>query len=115
MSGTHNFTIEQGTTWHRRITWLIDDDPVDLTAYSARLQVRSHVRAGTTILSLTSAVGGGLTLGGVAGTIDVDLTATATAALTPGLYVYDLELVDGSGTVTRLLEGTVQVTAEVTR
>lgn len=30
-------------------------------------------------------------------------------------YVYDLELVSGSGTVTRVLEGTFSLTPEVTR
>jgi hypothetical protein len=56
-----------------------------------------------------------LTLGGAAGTIVITLTATQTAALTAGNYVYDLELVSGAGVVTRLVQGNVTVTAEITR
>jgi hypothetical protein len=37
------------------------------------------------------------------------------AAVDAGKYRYDLEIVSGSGTVTRLLEGVFYVTAEVTR
>ena len=67
----------------------------------------------TTILSLTQSAG--LTLGGVAGTIIIALTATQTAALVAGNYVYDLELASSGGVVTRLVQGTLAVSAEVTR
>lgn len=115
MSGTCNLTIEQGANWSVTVTWQINGAAVDLTNYSARMQVRTRHEATTTLLSLTSAVGGGLTLGGVAGTIGIALIATATAALPAGGHVYDLELVSGAGVVTRLLEGLFTVTPEVTR
>ena len=42
-------------------------------------------------------------------------SATSTAGLTPGQYVYDVEIESSAGTVTRLLEGTVTVNPEVTK
>jgi hypothetical protein len=54
-------------------------------------------------------------LGGTAGTIALAAVATATAGLTAGQYVYDLEMVSGAGYVTRLVEGNFVVYAEVTR
>jgi hypothetical protein len=88
--------------------------PVDLTGYTARMQVRASAAATAVLLDLTTE-NGGITLGGTDGTITCTSSATQTAALTFGTGVYDLELVDGSGVVTRLAEGSVCVSREVTR
>lgn len=114
-----NFTMQmwQGATWHYELTWSTGDPsaPVNLTGYEARMQVREEIDSTDTILDLTSLIGGAITLGGAAGTIELDLSATATAEVTPGTHVYDLELESGAGVVTRLLQGNFVVSAEVTR
>ena len=114
MSGTHNWTIEQGANWSRRVTWLVSDVAVNLTGYTARMDVRLRHSSADKVLALSSP-SAGITLGGIAGTIDIALTAAQTAAIGEGLYVYDLELVSSTGVVTRLLEGTVTVTPNTTR
>jgi hypothetical protein len=114
-AGTLNLTVEQGATWETILTWKIDAVAVNLTGYTARLQVRTHVGAATTVLSLTSSPAAGITLGGAAGTITLSLTAVQTAALAAGDCVYDLELVSSGGNVTRLVEGAWTVKPEVTR
>jgi hypothetical protein len=43
------------------------------------------------------------------------MTAATTRAIEEGIYVYDVEMTSGAGTVTRVLQGRVTVTAEVTR
>jgi hypothetical protein len=113
MAGAYNFTIEQGATFNLLMTWRIDNVPVNLTGYTARLQARIDVDETETILSLTT--GAGITLGGAAGTITLDQTATQTALLPKGEYVYDLELQSSGGVVTRLLQGELNISAEVTR
>jgi hypothetical protein len=115
MSGKLRLTIEQGATWEVVLTWGIDGAPVNLSGYSARMQARETHEATTTVLSLTSSPAAGITLGGALGTITLAMTATQTAALAAGKYVYDLELVSTNGEVTRLVEGTLTVTPEVTR
>jgi hypothetical protein len=112
-AGTLNFTIEQGATFNLLLTWKINDVPVNLTGYTARLQARVDIEEVDTILSLTT--GAGITLGGALGTISLDQTATQTAVLPNGEYVYDLELIASNGTVTRLVQGQLNVSAEVTR
>lgn len=113
-AGSYDITIEQGATYDTTFTWTNSaGSAVNLTGYTARLQIRESVDAASTLVSLTSS--SGITLGGVAGTVQVTISATATAALTPGRAVYDLELVSGGGVVTRLLEGAVRITPEVTR
>ena len=111
--GTLNLTMWQGATWDYTLTWTISATPVNLTGYTARMQVRKLHSSPTAVLSLTNLAG--ITLGGSAGTIVLAATATQTAAITASTYVYDLELVSGAGVVTRLLEGTMTVDAEATR
>ena len=114
-SNLYTLEIQQGATLSLVATWNDSTGAaVNLTGYTARLQVRTSYAATSTILSLTSS--SGITLGGAAGTITITVSATDTAALTaPWIGVYDLELVSGSGVVTRLLEGTATVSPEVTR
>lgn len=114
MAGTHDIVCDQGATFTRVFTW--EDsaaNPIDLTLYTARMQVRATVGSASTLLSLTTE-NGGISLGGIAGTITVTATATQTAAITAGCYVYDLEMVTGA-VVTRLVQGSFTVDAEVTR
>lgn len=110
--GKLNLTCPQGSTFSKTLTYKIDNAPVNLFGYNARLQVREFHYSDNPVINLTS--GNGLTLGGSAGTIAVLISAADTSALISGNYVYDLELVVG-GTVTRLVEGNFIVTPEVTR
>jgi hypothetical protein len=114
MAGTHNLVCDQGATFTRVFTW--EDGagiPIDVTSYTARMQVRATVDSASTLLSLTTE-NGGIALGGAAGTVTVTATATQTAAVAAGCYVYDIELITGA-VVTRLVQGQFTVDAEVTR
>jgi hypothetical protein len=114
VAGDYNIIADQGATFNRVITWNDSDgDPVDLGGYTARMQVRQRYVSTSTVLSLTS--GSGITLGGALGTITLLVSASATAEVATGEYLYDLELVSGGGVVTRLLQGSFTVRAEVTR
>ena len=108
----------QGATFDYTLTWTTGGTAVNLTGYNARMQVRETYDSTTPVLSLTA--GTGITIGGTAGTIGITAHATATAGIPaqppgPQQYVYDLELVSGSGEVTRLVEGRMLVYPEVTR
>lgn len=96
--------------------------PVDLTGFTARMQIRADVASADILLELTTnpAPGGGtgnarLVVDNTAKTITATISATDTAALTFEKGVFDLELVSAGGTVTRLASGTVVVSPEVTR
>ena len=102
----------QGASFDYTLTWKMNGTAVNLTGYSARMQVRQTADATATVLSISN--GSGITLGGTAGTVLLEASATTTAALTAGQYVYDLELVSGSY-VTRLVEGNFVIYSEVTR
>jgi hypothetical protein len=113
---SYNLEINQGATLALVATWKDSaGTAVNLTGYTARLNVRETYSSSSAILTLTTE-NSGITLGGSAGTITLSASATTTAALTaPFSGVYDLELVSGGGVVTRLLEGVATVSPEVTR
>lgn len=110
----HDLCIPAGASFTRVIRWKADGDEVNLTGYTARMQIRPTAASATTTLSLTTE-NNRITLGGTAGTITLSISATDTAAIAAGRYVYDLELVSAGGIVTRLLQGVVTVSANVTR
>ncbi len=114
-AGIYNIICDQGATNTRTLTWRTEAGAlVNLSGYTGRMQVRADHDSTTTILSLTTA-NGGITLGGALGTILITVSSTESATLTPGEYVYDLELVAAGGEVTRLVQGTFLVRPEVTR
>ncbi len=113
--GDYDLTIYVGATFTRRVVWKDSLGAlVNLTGYTARMQIRQSVRNPEILLTLTTE-NSGITLGGAAGTIDLLLSNTQTAAITARAGVYDLELIDNTGVVTRLLQGAVEFSAEVTR
>jgi hypothetical protein len=111
----YDITIQQGATFQTSIKWSDSAGAaINLTGYSARMQARASYESTSTIFSLTDS--SGITLGGTAGTIAVLISGSTTAGFSaPWEGVYDLELVSGGGVVTRLLEGGVLVSPEVTR
>lgn len=114
-AASHDFTIEQGVTTAKAFIWKDSaGDVIDLTGYTARMQIRETIASNSTLLSATNA-NGQLVITAAQGKVTLTLTATETAALSFTTGVYDLELISGSGTVTRLVEGTVTLSKEVTR
>jgi hypothetical protein len=115
MAGEYDLEILQGETYTKQFVWKDSaGTEVNLTGYTARMQVRQSKASDTVLLELTTA-NGRIALGGAAGTIDLTLSATVTAAITWKRGLYDLELVASNGVVRRLLEGEVTVSKEVTR
>lgn len=115
-AGKYNFLCEQGATFSPSITWTLDDGttPINLSGYSARMQVREEFDSTTYQISLTTE-NGRITLGGATGTIDLLITDEDTTLLTAGTYKYDIELVSPLGTVVRLLKGNFKVDPEITK
>lgn len=110
-----DLTIPQGSTWSQVLNWKSGSPAtaVNTTGFTARMQLRTAYSASSATIELTTA-NGRISLTN-AGVITLSLTATETAALAAGRYVYDLEMVSSGGVVTRLLEGVVTVSPEVTR
>ena len=117
---TYDLQVDQGAHWFWTVTWKEGHSqktaqPKNLTGYTGRMQMRTKPGAtGAPSVTLTTE-NGGINITPSTGQVTATMTATATAALTAGKYVYDLELVDSTGVVTKLARGTVTVIREVTR
>jgi hypothetical protein len=119
--GAYDFCINQYATYTRVFTWLAgtccgqgtvgaQPAPVDLTGYTAALQIRAYPLSATVLYDASS----DLVLGSTAGTITLTIPASATETFTWWNGVYDLLLTDPSGNATRLLQGSVTVSPAVT-
>lgn len=87
--------------------------PFDNTGWSARAMWRKTYGSAI-VVSLTSGVGGGITLGGANGEIQFVIAASVTAGM-QGSYVFDLELFQGTPAVVKApVRGTTIFRAEVT-
>ena len=124
-AGKYSFSIEQGATTSFQVVYKdANGNPVNLSGYHARMQIRETIGSSTIICRLSSSLdadGTGLNLSGSAGTlplasgsIGVYISAASSSAFSFDTAVYDLELVTGT-TVTRLLQGTIKLDKEVTR
>jgi hypothetical protein len=124
-AGKYSFTIEQGATTNFEIQYKDSGStPINLAGYSAKMQLRTAVDNTTALLTLSSSLqpdGTGLNLSGsngnttlLSGSIGVIISAFTSSVLNFDTAVYDLELMSGS-VVTRLLEGTVRLSKNVTR
>lgn len=124
-AGRYSFIIEQGSTLDFEIQYKDSNNaPINLTGYSGRMQIRSTIDSPNVIITLSSSIdpdGTGLNFSGSNGTtppssgsIGIYISAASSSAFTFPTAVYDLEIVSGSR-VTRILEGNVSLSREVTR
>lgn len=101
-------------TFEHQLLWLdANGAPVDLNGYTAKMEVRKTESSTTVIMTATD--GDGITLGGVAGTVDILLTPAKTDIATTE-QVYDLQVINtgGDGKVTTLVRGLFPVVQDVT-
>lgn len=113
-AGIYNTTIDQGSMWNVIFVYKDpNDNPINLTGYTAAMQLRQTYDSATAALTLTTE-NGGIIITGATGTVTVTATDEQTGALEPGYYVYDLELTVGTN-VYRLVQGQITVAEQVTR
>ena len=111
MASILNQVIDQGATFSKQITVYETDGTTvqNLTNYTVTSQLRKNYTstAYTTINATNNSPTNGI--------IVMSLTATQTAALKSGRYVYDLQIAAADGTVTRVIEGVLTLRPEVTK
>lgn len=103
-----NLVIDQGATFSTSVSFNNQDGTaINFTNYTGSAQMRKHFTSSNSIsftVSLTNQ-----------GVVTLALTANQTANIVAGRYVYDLEVTDTNSVVSRLIEGIVTVTPNVTR
>jgi len=111
MAAIANLTIDQGATFSSDVTVKdANGNAFDLTGYTATAKMAKGYSSTRTRTAITCTINADPTTG----IVTLSLTATETAALdAPARYVYDLEITSGA-TVTRVIEGIINVRPNVT-
>jgi hypothetical protein len=115
-AATHDIIVEQGSVFELFFEYKdCDDVLIDLTGYTAQMQIREEKDSLTFIVTLSET--DGITLGGALGTVLIRISADLTEGLDFKKGVYDVELAEaGDATKTRrVLEGKVKFSKQVTR
>jgi len=104
-----NIVIDQGADFSITVTAAdADGDTMDLSGYTGRSWMKkSPSSSNYWVFSVT--------INESAGEVVVSMTSDDTTDLVPGRYLYDVEIISPANKVTRLVEGIVTVTPEITR
>lgn len=120
IAGIYNILCEQGTTFGRVLDLQYPDPvdpeiyhPFDLQNFTARMQVRRTMDSSSTLVELTTA-NGRIILNEEPGRIRLSMSDEVTAGITTS-GVYDLEIIDAGGFVSRVVQGNFTLSQEVTR
>jgi hypothetical protein len=111
--GRYNITVYRGTTFQLSPVWKVNNLPVDLTGYTALMQVRQFTDSSVTVELSTS--NGKIVITPALGQIALTLTAAQTTAISANNYLYDLNLTSPSGNVYKILQGAFTVVNSVTQ
>ena len=106
---TVNLVLDQGCTFEKVITAQNSTSGnVTISTGTCAAKMRQSFGSSNNVVALTTAVSGS--------NCTISLTATQTAALTPGVYVYDIEYTQSDETtVERLAQGIITISEEATK
>ena len=111
MAAIANLTIDQGATFSSDVTVKdANNNAFDLTGYTASAKMAKGFSSTRTRTSMTCTISTPATTG----VVTLALTADQTSQLEEGRYVYDLEILQtSSSTITRVIEGIINVRPQV--
>lgn len=110
MATKTNFVLDQGSDFSVTIdVTTVAGTVFDLSGYTAAAKLAKHWSSSNNY-SLTATV-----TDASDGQITLSANNSTTGAIPPGRYNYDVEVTSNTGTVTRVLQGIVTVTPEITK
>lgn len=109
MADKVNLQIDQGSTFF--IDFIVKnystDTTVDLSSYTGAGQIRRTYSSSNSVPISVNVFANG--------TVRAGLSANQTQSLLPEQYVYDIEIQNNAGEITRIVEGIITITPEVTK
>lgn len=110
--GKLDLICPQGATFSKVFQLFDNNDvPMDLSGYTADMQARDSYSSKRQLFQIDT--NSGIVISGNEITITIPYSVTET--FIPGKYVWDIEITSAGMTRSRLLEGTLTVTAGITR
>lgn len=104
-------TINQGATFESDLD-LVDDDgsAINVAGYVFSGQIRKSYYSLNPTANLTLNI-----VNAANGNVNIVLSAATTANIKAGRYVYDVKMTDTANVTTRIVEGIITVTPQVTK
>jgi hypothetical protein len=110
MASINNLYVDAGSTYSNIITVTASNgQPLNLTGYTVASQMRKSYQSSTAyafVSNIQSAANGQIRL---------QLTDEQSALIPGGRWLYDVEITSSSGVTTRVVEGIVTVTPQITQ
>ena len=114
MAGQKNFEVDQNATFSFVVEYKDENDnAIDLSGASAKMQVRDTKGGSKLAVTLTSP-SGGITIDGPNGKLTVKMTPTQTSKIFYPKSSYDVMVIDSNGNKIKLLEGFMTLSRSVT-
>jgi hypothetical protein len=110
MATVSNLVVDAGSDYSTIITVAATNgQPLDLTGYSVASQMRKSYTS-TQVFNFTATIYNATT-----GKVRLQLSSGTSTTIPAGRWLYDVEITSPSGTKTRVVEGIVTVTPEITK
>lgn len=110
MATISNLFVDAGSDYSNIITVSASNGmALDLSNYTVKSQMRKSYSS-TVAYAFTASIYNATT-----GKVRLQLTAAQSEAIPPGRWLYDVEITSASGTKTRVVEGIVTVTPQITQ
>lgn len=104
-------TVDQGTTFESTLDLVNDDgSAINVAGYVFSGQVRKSFYSANATANITITVANAAN-----GNVILSLNSATTANIKAGRYLYDVKMTDTTNTVTRIVEGVLTVTPQVSR
>lgn len=110
-AGYQELFVEQGSNYSTSIT--LDDsngEPFDLTDYQSKCQMKKSYYSTNATAEFATTISSP-----AEGIITLTMNSNVSANIAAGRYVYDVIIKSSSNTVTRVLEGIVNIIPQVTK
>lgn len=111
MAAYSELTIDQGADFAGHIVLTEDDGtPIDVDGSTFTCQIRKSYYSANATANITMSI-----TDGANGNVRLSIDAANTANIKAGRYLYDIKRTDANNAVTRLVEGIITVTPQVSQ
>ena len=111
MAAYAELTVDQGTTFETTVDLTNDDGTaINVTSYIFQSQIRKSYFSTSPTANLTVTIADAAN-----GVVRMSMNANTTANIKAGRYLYDLKMTTANNVTTRVIEGIVTVTPQVSR
>ena len=108
-AGKYDLVIDQGSDYATTLTLTKDGSAINLTNFTGRAHIRATKESSNYVPFVISFPDR------TAGQVTMTLPSATSSSMAAGQYLYALEIESSSSVVTRIIEGNLTLTREITR